>query len=134
MTAFSLVSANNKDFDFGQEGYYAGSFSHEFASVNLLRFAELEPHLVVAEQNRNSTQPIDLNVSVKFKKIPPIHVLDVNDSVDGQRLYFLIAIVLGGILFITFMIIIIKKLMRKCKCKCCKGVARISWRIKSSSY
>ena len=48
LTSFSLVSANNKDFDFGQEGYKDGSYSHEFAQINLLRFAELEPHLVVA--------------------------------------------------------------------------------------
>ena len=59
MTSFGLVSANNKDFDFGQG-------EDKFASVNLLRFAELEPHLVVAWPNRNTTQPIDLNVSVKF--------------------------------------------------------------------
>ena len=51
-TDFGLVSAKKKEFDFGAEIGEKG--------MDLVRFAELEPHLIVAHSNRNSTEPINI--------------------------------------------------------------------------
>ena len=49
-TEFSLISARNKEFEFKKN-----EESGDYEPIDLLRFAELEPHLVVANPTRNDT-------------------------------------------------------------------------------
>ena len=63
-TELSLVSSVNKGFEFK-----LNDATGDYEPIDLLRFAELQPHLVVANPSINDTQPIDLSIVVRVNKL-----------------------------------------------------------------
>ena len=59
-TDFGLVSAKKKEFDFSS--VIGGK------EMDLVRFAQLDPRVIVADSNRNSTEPIDFQIIVNVTK------------------------------------------------------------------
>lgn len=56
------MSSTNKDFKF-ERSVKDGKVV--FSPVGLLRFSELEPHLVVAHESEESTEPFDLEIEAR---------------------------------------------------------------------
>jgi len=61
-SSFGIVSAKQKEFDFG--GSQSDDGTTEFKEMSLLRFADLEPHLVIAQPNIESKDPMDISITV----------------------------------------------------------------------
>ena len=59
IVSYSLLSAANREFDFGSKD------DGTYANIDLLRFAELDPRIVLASHNRNETLPLDIHISAK---------------------------------------------------------------------
>jgi len=82
--------------------------------MNLLRFAELAPHIVVAQDNRNSTAPIDLSVTmhVELQTTPDIYQTGGSGrstvQADSSSLLIVIGLSAGlGLVLVAFILLII---------------------------
>ena len=53
------MSAANREFDFGSEN------DGVYASIDLIRFAELDPRIVLANHDRKDTLPLDIHITAK---------------------------------------------------------------------
>ena len=60
---YSLLSAENSSFDFStdEDGSYA--------SIDLLRFAELDPRIVLAHKDSTNSSPLDLSITITVTKV-----------------------------------------------------------------
>ena len=53
------MSAANREFDFG------GQNDGTYADIDLLRFAELDPRIVLANHDRNNNLPLNIYITAK---------------------------------------------------------------------
>ena len=118
----SLASSSNSNYEFKRKK------KGKYSSVDLLTFAEMEPHVLVAQPSRNSTDPIDLEIK--------IYVSSNKNSGEGSEDSFMdilvprmIAIVLLAALGVVIIGIIIffsvrgkkmKPSLPSC-CRCCRS-------------
>ena len=110
---YELVSATNSNFAFKSESKRKGKYE----PINLLRFAELQPRIVVAQDNRNSTKPMDLSVTMHVERQATPDGYSSGSSgtgsvqADGSSLIFIIGLsaVLGVVLVCLIVVIILTK-------------------------
>ena len=107
---YALVSAANSNFVFSSESKRKGKYE----PINLLRFAELQPRIVVAQDSRNSTKPMDLSITMHVERqAAPDGYSTANSSAasvqaDGSSLIFIIGLSAGlGVVLVCLIVMII---------------------------
>ena len=79
-TEFALVSSTNKLFNFNVD-----TESGKSTKVDMLRFAELDSHIVIAQASRNSTEPFQLTITVEVvKDLRQVEYIETNS--DGTAI------------------------------------------------
>ena len=96
-TSFALTSSANSNYEFvpasDQHGHYD--------TINLLRFAEMKPHIVVAHESRNSTEPIDLTIKIRVSKESNTSSHHAIDTTGDGKVPLAVVITLAAVLGIT---------------------------------
>lgn len=123
------MSATNKQFNFA-----FAARSGQFEQLNLLRFAQLDPHIIVAQDSRNSTEPFHLNISVKVSwpgrpQLPPADPKQEVLTESQDFVAITLGIVLGVFVFVALLVIVVILVKKKekgghgtssrSKIKCC---------------